>query len=472
MFVILCFIALAQIGLADSESSSASSGSGDLELSVDASTTALKWANLDVPAGYTVETRDSFSPSNGWVPAPASVWPISAQSWQDPRLRTGSARFYRLVVSPAAAERGKLLSATELSSLSPAQIQAIYGQVGVPLPAQSGVRLFKLSYETVSPFNVQTVASGLVLMPQNSKGALPMVSYQHGTILARNEVPSAMQGLERVIGIALASGGYLATLPDYIGLGDSPGLHPFVHAKSEATAAIDLLRATRIFCSSNAVALNGQLFLIGYSEGGHATMAMHRELEALHTNEFTVTASAPMAGPYDLSGVMVNDFLSGRSMPNPYYLFYLVAAYQSVYEFADSLAEILASPYDQTLPALLDGRHDGSEINRAMGSSVPTKILKPEFLAAFKTDPNHPMRLALRENDLYDWTPKAPMRLYHCDGDQDVVFANSQSAYDSFVRRGATQVELVNPFPTAGHGTCAPIALLAAKIWFDSLVVR
>jgi Secretory lipase len=440
-----------------------------VQSSVDRFGLALNWSDLGTNSAYTVEVQDSLF-GGAWLPAPASVWPISSESWKDPRLARNKAEFYRVTVSPAVAQRGKLLSADSLGLLSAADIQAAFTQVGIPLPAGSAVRLYKILYETVNPFNLRTIASGLLVLPQNPSKALPLVSYQHGTIIVRNEVPSAMQGLERVVGLALATSGYAACLPDYVGLGDSPGLHPFVHAKSEATAAVDLLRATRVFCSSNAVALNGQLFLIGYSEGGHATMALHREIETFHTNEFTITASAPMAGPYDLSGVTVTDFLSGRSMPNPYYFLYLLGAYQSIYHIAGSLAEVLASPYDATLPPLLDGQHDGSVINQAMGTSVPVNVLKPEFLQAFRDNPDHPLRLVLKENDLYDWTPKAPMHLYHCDGDQDVLYQNSQVATNSFIQRGATQVQLLNPFPGADHTQCAPIALLAGKIWFDSLV--
>jgi hypothetical protein len=67
-----------------------------------------------------------------------------------------------------------------------------------------------------------------------------------------------------------------------------------------------MLRAARSFCASNNIGLNGQLFLAGYSQGGHTEMALHRELERYHTNEFAVTASAAMAGPYDMSGVELN----------------------------------------------------------------------------------------------------------------------------------------------------------------------
>jgi hypothetical protein len=70
---------------------------------------------------------------------------------------------------------------------------------------------------------------------------------------------------------------------------------------------------------------------------------------------------------------------------------------------------------------------------------------------------------------LYQWKPIAPTRLYHCDGDQDVLFANSQVAYSNFVALGATDVQLINPLPGADHGGCVLPSLLSAKAWFDTL---
>jgi len=339
---------------------------------------------------------------------------------------------------------------------------------GLFLSAQNGVIAYKIVYETIDPFNARTTASGAVIVPTASTKALPLASYQHGTVTLKSDVPSAMND-DFALSLVLGGTGYVACAPDYIGLGDSPGLHPYHHAKTEATAAIDLLRAARTLCLSNSVALNGQLFIVGYSQGGHATMALHRELEASHSNEFTITASAPMAGAYDMSGVTTTDFLSGRSVPNPYYYAYLLAAYQSVYHITNSLSDMLVSPFNVTLPPLFDGQHSGSDINQAMGTSVPTNILKPDVLSAFKSNPNHPLRFALQDNDVYDWTPRAPMQMYHCHADQDVLFANSQVAYDSFIAHGATQVRLIDPSPSSTHGTCAPFALLQAKGWFDSL---
>ena len=63
------------------------------------------------------------------------------------------------------------------------------------------------------------------------------------------------------------------------------------------------------------------------------------------------------------------------------------------------------------------------------------------------------------------------MRLYHCRADSDVIILNSQVARDSFQARGATQVQLIDPDPSADHGECSIPALLFAKKWFDSFLL-
>jgi hypothetical protein len=175
-----------------------------------------------------------------------------------------------------------------------------------------------------------------------------------------------------------------------------------------------------------------------------------------------------MAGAYDLSGTTLDDFLSDRPKPNPYYYAYLLAAFQEVYHLALTLADVLAPPYDTTLPPLLHGNATGSEINAAMPAD-PRQILKPEYLAALKSRADHPFRVVLRDNDLYAWKPRAPMRLYHCGGDQDVLIANSQVTTNVMQSLGVTNVTLIVTSPTLDHGDCAQPSLLAAKAWFDSL---
>ena len=72
------------------------------------------------------------------------------------------------------------------------------------------------------------------------------------------------------------------------------------------------------------------------------------------------------------------------------------------------------------------------------------------------------------DNDVYDFIPNSPMRLIHCNGDDNVTYENSIIAYEYFLNGGATDVELWDG-GSFDHTTCALFAIIGAKIWIDSL---
>ena len=100
-------------------------------------------------------------------------------------------------------------------------------------------------------------------------------------------------------------GGYIVTMSDFIGLGEGEGIRQYMHAQAEATATIDLMFAWYLANDMLGTPTNDQLFLFGYSQGGHATMATVKEIGANYSEELTITASAPMAGPYSMSEIQV-----------------------------------------------------------------------------------------------------------------------------------------------------------------------
>jgi pimeloyl-ACP methyl ester carboxylesterase len=424
----------------------------------------LRWNGAGPDWAYTLQSRTSLADGIWLTRSERRPWPVEAATWIDSSPEW-PANYYRVLAVPRAG-RGRLIDFTLEGSLTPEEIDVLLQLADIPVAPMFAVDIYRLVYETIDPVGARARASGAVVLPRGVLTPVPLMSYQHGTLVLTNEAPSSLN-VEILPGIGFAAIGYAVVLPDLLGFGESPPLHPYHHARSEATAAVDALRSARSWCADHGVLLNSQLFLVGYSQGGHATMALQRELELYHADEFTVTASAPMAGAYDLSGVTASELLSGRPMPNPYYLIYLLASYQQVYRLAPSLADLLASPYNLTLPPLMNGGTDADTLNAAMPTDARL-VLKPEVLAALHAHPDHPLRAALRDNDLYRWTPTAPTRLFKCRGDQDVLFANSEVALASFHSRGAPHVDLIDPDPAADHGTCALPAFLLAKEWFDS----
>ncbi len=66
---------------------------------------------------------------------------------------------------------------------------------GIPVtytPARNAVRLYRVTYPSVVPErgNKPTVATGLLAIPDSKDTNFPLVSYQHGTVYGKQEVPS------------------------------------------------------------------------------------------------------------------------------------------------------------------------------------------------------------------------------------------------------------------------------------------
>ena len=331
------------------------------------------------------------------------------------------------------------------------------------------VKVYKVIYATVDAHGDPTQASGALIVPVESDCNLALASYQHGTSTNRDGVPSRLSG-EVSVGLLYATNGMVICMPDYLGLGDSPGFHPYVHAQSEATAVVDMLRSAHQLADDLDYQLSEQLFLWGYSQGGHATAAAQKLIEEELSNEFTLTASAPMAGPYDASGIQAEVITSNQAFPTPNYLPYILIAYQSVYGYLYSdLSEVFIAPYDTLLPQLFDGVLTGNEID-AFLPSIPNQMIVPAVLDSFRNDPDHRFRVALRDNDLYDWRPEAPTKLIYCRDDDQVNFENSVVAYNAFVANGAPAVEIQDIGGGLDHNGCAPFAFISGLVYFKQFL--
>lgn len=376
-----------------------------------------------------------------------------------------------LAVFPAYPSYSQLESYNVMQEASLQEMEQIlidFGAVPALFNIEYDVKVYKVHYLSLHPNGELIPASGALAVPVGMDCPKSMAAYMHGTVLPKTNVPSYGSD-ELKIGMILASSGYVVALPDYLGLGDSPGLHPYVHAKSEATAGIDLLRCARNIADLEGLQLNEQLFIFGYSQGGHAAMALHREIQQFHSDEFTVTASAPMSGPYDISGAQTIYLTQDVPYSSPVYLPYVLLAYQTVYDFLpQNPSDFLAEPYATELPPLfMSGDQNIGYVN-GLCNPIPNQMIIPEVYESYTNNPDHYFRAALEDNDVYQWVPEAPVKIYYCAGDDQVYYQNAEVAYNYFIANGAENVQKVD-FGNFDHAGCVPFALLNGKFFFDSL---
>ena len=337
------------------------------------------------------------------------------------------------------------------------------------------VNSYSFTYNTVDVNGDPTVASGMICIPDISDcDSLPLLAYLHGTVLEKEDVPSR-NNFESIIGKLFSGLGYVAVLPDYLGLGDNPGLHPYVHGESEATASVDALRAAKEFLTQETdYRYNNQVYITGYSQGGHAAMATSKYIQEMDLyDEFNVVASAPCSGPYNLSGSMADIFISGDYYSNPGYVVYTLMSFQLAYgNLYDSYSDILRSPYDSLIPPMFDGTYSMGDVNAQLPNYIDS-FMVDTVLANFRSDSinqTHPLWVDLKDNNNYSWIPQRSMRMYYCTADEQVPYQNSLDAENFMLNAAPVDVKAINS-GNLNHSGCVSPAIYAASVFFDSTKV-
>ncbi|MCK8492804.1 lipase family protein [Spirosoma sp. RP8] len=329
------------------------------------------------------------------------------------------------------------------------QLRSRYTGASVLLQAfvRNDISAYRLEYTTTNTDGKSIAASGLLLIPKVNT-ALPLLSMQHGTITSDNDAPSNYQSSSEAysLGSVFASLGYIIAAPDYIGYGASKDLpHTYEHRNGLATASLDMLRATRDFLSDKNVNWNKRLYVAGYSEGGYATLALQKKIEEETGSEFNLVASSCGAGAYDKPAFMkqiINQPSAGVDYINRLYI-WVLQTYDRIYGINRPATGYFKEPYAAQVVANGMNASINVSINQAFSDS---------FKQGINNGTDKAFLDAVQDNDIHDWKPKTPTRLYHGTADEIVSYLNSQNAYDAMQKRGATNVQLM-PIPNATHAT-------------------
>jgi pimeloyl-ACP methyl ester carboxylesterase len=356
-----------------------------------------------------------------------------------------------------------LVSATFVKEFTKPELITALGQAGQQFApfVKNGVRQYKIVYNTTNTDGTKIQASGALIVPTGLTDAPALVSYQHGTIFNDKDAPSYLTttSSEGQIATLLASFGFITSAPDYIGYGTSNNLpHTYEHREGLATASLDMLRAAKETIANEKINWNKSLYLAGYSEGGYATMSLQKKIEETTGTEFNLKAASSGAGAYNKTQSfknLVTTRSSGDSTHNASYIWVLLT-YDRIYKFNRPLNTYFIEPYatqiqTQKQNARIGGSFDGlltTAIKKGITDGTDTALLT-----------------AVADNDIFDWKPKTPTRLYHGDKDTYVPYFNSVTAADAMKKRGA-DVELVT-VAGGNHGSSISSFFLGTLEFFN-----
>lgn len=122
---------------------------------------------------------------------------------------------------------------------------------------------------------------------------------------------------------------------------------------------------------------------------------------------------------------------------------------------------------------LFSGEYSYSSINAQLPDSL-SELLNRDFVDRIvqgqsinPDDWESRLLKKFENNSLLDWTPKAPMRLFHGKADKTVDVENSINADNRFRDKSADHVEIIL-YDGLNHTTAAPFAIRDMYTWFES----
>lgn len=369
-------------------------------------------------------------------------------SWRTRRGLAGVAALLLagLVVAPAAVageqqqvRRGELVAVTPLARYDAGQVRRYMKERDIVADSvRYGVRAYRLTYRTVDPYGKPTTATGLLTLPTGGAHRLDVVSDTHGTMVKRTDAPSASEDLNRVPSYLNASAGRAVAAPDYLGLGEGPGLHPYMDTGSSVTATLDMLRAARTAAAELGRPLDGNLYATGFSQGGQVAMALGKALSQGADQHFRLKALAPISGPYDLEGTEMPALFDGwvNDTSGVLYISYWLVAQNRLHHLYDTPGEVFREPYADRVESLYDGDHEEDGV---IGQLAPTvrQLLTPAAYERLQ-HPTGALLTAMRAADhTCAWKPAVPVRLYAGDKDTDVPIGNARTCARTLAGQGA-----------------------------------
>lgn len=375
-----------------------------------------------------------------------------------------------LTKGAAQEEISVLSSATLIAQLDQATLSQKLASTGIV--ARNGAKIYRVSYNTFAPDDSPVQASGLIIVPDSQSPIFPWISLQHGTVAAKAEAPS----LAPNEGLAEASQGFVAVVPDYLGYGDSADLlHPYIIEKSYVAPLLDMMRAAREFAAAEKINL-GPLFLKGYSEGGYATLALQKAIESDITEEFKIIASAPGAGPYDVD--LTGTLTVQKAKVNPANIPLLLLSYN--YWLADGslpLSSIFV-PSETNVTDALSGAYNVEQISQILPTdtyALFNQSFVEDFASVLPVIPAaKELHTLLKSQSLTGtaWAPKTQTRLYHCIDDEQIPVAVTEAAAAGFkaVNAPVEAVLIPSPNPAKPYRHSACPAIFAPIQWFGQIL--
>jgi pimeloyl-ACP methyl ester carboxylesterase len=355
-----------------------------------------------------------------------------------------------------------------LNKILTKEIPEATGTTVMYTPARNNVKLYRVTYTSVIPeqHNRPAVTTGLIAVPETGAREMPMVSYQHGTVMGQYEVPSFPEkSFETRLMVAQFAGqGYVVIAADYIGLADSEEKDSYIVMGTQQQDCFDMYEASReVLRHMNISTTN--FFVTGWSQGGVVTMSF---LERLENLKVPVTAAGTASAQCD-GYVMTSVFLNFPRKIDAYWVsaVYILTAFSfEEYYQVPGLAAGLFNP-DQYDLARRVYMKDTTITSKEFPSDLHKLIRKEYFDATYFKQSAYGQLISTMHP--YRWVVSTPVKMYYGEIDECLTIGLARLPMEYQKAIGNNKVEAYSAGADATHRITYARAAAEWKKWFDEL---
>lgn len=343
-------------------------------------------------------------------------------------------------VNPTCTSNGCIRAATLIGEYERAVVQT-YLQPGLTI--DNGYAAYGIRFYTDGAESTATVTLPFGVGATPPSGGWHIVGNNHATVGVADGC--ALTGTAAGIGLAGLFGarGMIGVAVDYPGLGTA-GDHPYLVSRSQASSALDGLRAATQLAQIGALPVSGRYALVGVSQGGHATLgaaSIHGSYAPeLDLRAFGATAPATLWQSHLRRSIAV---------AGAHHVFYTMMLYAWSRHYSWGGPQLWTASFGSSVDAVMNG----ACLFAAPGTPTlfdqipvsPGLIYHPDLLSEFAAGAwqqySH-VSQALDLNSVRPFPQTAPLRIYQGSADTTVLEADTREVVDA-LRGGGVVVDYV-----------------------------
>lgn len=285
---------------------------------------------------------------------------------------------------------GKIVTTETVQTLTSAQTLALIKQTdpgyqGTPAPIQ----MQTFSYTMSDTQGKTATVFGRVFLPADSHSSnLPIFAFAPGTTGIDDQCAASLEKPAQrnwanypSLMAAYAAQGYATVTTDYEGMRDASRLHHYMVGELEGRAMLDSIRALQGLSISKGKVDTAEVYLSGYSQGGHAALWADR-IASKYTPELTVKGVIGFGAVTDVTRT-VSDIASGANLI--WFAPYVLRSYADWYGDTYDLQRYLEEPFAANINTDIAKNCIDTNIKH-WGDKDSKKVLTPQFLDAMKTN--------------------------------------------------------------------------------------